>query len=431
MSITRQVRQTLAREIARFFLAHLRAELAKPDDLTRMITWEGVSFGALTADMIQELVTLFPGLDREGEPPYNLFRRWWHARRPPVPYPRTTFKLYNRTFLQRVIDLREGTRASRQTLRDNTFETLRQARTRGRTVSFDMISTGEAIMYELLRNIVQTSDILPEEACRQILFRQHTIINGAMYDFFNSELRETTARTENLLATILPGAVVEELKLTGRIEPRLVQSASVLFADVVGFTRQAAVLSPRDLLAELDTCFSHFDHIMGQHKMEKIKTIGDAYMCAGGVIETNRTHAVDAVLTALRIQEFMRKYRKSRQRKGQKSWKLRIGIHTGPLITGIVGQNRYSFDIWGDTVNVASRMEEASHPGRINITAETERLVRDFFQIRHRGRYHVKGKGETDMYFIMGLRPELSLKGHGKVPTKRFRQLYLRLRNGE
>ncbi|HQK36931.1 MAG TPA: adenylate/guanylate cyclase domain-containing protein, partial [Bacteroidales bacterium] len=158
-----------------------------------------------------------------------------------------------------------------------------------------------------------------------------------------------------------------------------------------------------------------------KYGIEKIKTIGDAYMCAGGIPEKNRTNPVDVVLAALEMQQYMR------EMKAQNAnfWELRIGIHTGPVIAGVIGQKKYSYDIWGDTVNVASRMESSGEAGKVNISGQTYELVRDFFICEYRGKMPVKYKGEIEMYFVKGIRPELSLNLKG-MPNQRF---FLMLQN--
>jgi class 3 adenylate cyclase len=181
-------------------------------------------------------------------------------------------------------------------------------------------------------------------------------------------------------------------------------SVTVLFTDFTGFTRVASHMSPAALLRELDFHFSAFDEIVERHGLEKLKTIGDAYMCAGGIPAVNATHPVDAVRAAWEIAAFVAGVRDEKLARGETPWELRIGVHTGPLMAGVIGHKKFAYDIWGDTVNVASRLETAGAPGRINISRATFLAVRDRFECEHRGRLAAKNRGEVDMYFVVGPR---------------------------
>ncbi len=202
---------------------------------------------------------------------------------------------------------------------------------------------------------------------------------------------------------------------------RKYQKVTVLFADIQGFTRIVEELNPEILIDELDQFFLHFDALVDKYDIEKIKTIGDAYMCAGGLPVKNSTNPVEVVLAAIEMQNFMDRMRQIKMLEHKEYWELRIGIHTGPVISGMVGRKKISFDIWGDTVNIASRMESSGIAGEINVSGTTWQLVNEFFVGEYRGKMPVKYKGETDMYFIKGIKPELSLDGEGKEPNELFR----------
>ncbi len=202
---------------------------------------------------------------------------------------------------------------------------------------------------------------------------------------------------------------------------RKYQKVTVLFADIQGFTRIVEQLNPEMLIDELDQFFLHFDEIVEKHSIEKIKTIGDAYMCAGGLPIKNSTNPIEVVLAAIEMQDYMNQMRKIKTLEHKEYWELRIGIHTGPVISGMVGRKKISFDIWGDTVNSASRMESSGIAGEINVSEATWQLVNEFFVGEYRGKMPVKYKGETDMFFIKGIVPELSLDGAGKQPNELFR----------
>lgn len=207
-------------------------------------------------------------------------------------------------------------------------------------------------------------------------------------------------KSDELLLNILPADVAEELKETGAAEAKYMESVTVLFTDFKGFTEYSEKLSAEKLVAEINACFSAFDIIMQKYNIEKIKTIGDAYMAAGGLPKANNTHAFDVINAAFEIQHFMAKHKAEKQAKGELFFDIRIGIHTGPVVAGIVGVKKYAYDIWGDTVNTASRMESNSEVGKINISKSTYDIVHEHYNCIHRGKISAKGKGEIDMYFV-------------------------------
>jgi adenylate cyclase len=207
-------------------------------------------------------------------------------------------------------------------------------------------------------------------------------------------------RSDKLLLNILPFETAEELKEKGSATPKQYDMVTVLFTDFKGFTTIAEKLTPEKLVEELNQCFLEFDMIIDKHNLEKIKTIGDSYMCAGGIPVVNLTNPVDAVRAGLAIQAYMDRLKAERLAKGLECWELRIGIHTGKIIAGVVGKNKFAYDIWGDAVNTASRMESSGTPGKVNISGDTYKLVKDLFTCVHRGKIQAKNKGEIDMYFV-------------------------------
>ena len=207
-------------------------------------------------------------------------------------------------------------------------------------------------------------------------------------------------RSDELLLNILPAEVAEELKNKGYADARLIDEVTVLFTDFKGFTAMSEKLSPKELVKDLHEYFSAFDHIMEKHGLEKIKTIGDAYMAAGGLPSENKTHANDAVKAALEMRDFVEEGKAKKIAAGLPYFEIRIGIHTGPVVAGIVGIKKFQYDIWGDTVNTASRMESSGEAGKVNISETTYQLVKDKFTCVYRGEIEAKGKGKVKMYFV-------------------------------
>ena len=207
-------------------------------------------------------------------------------------------------------------------------------------------------------------------------------------------------KSDNLLLNILPEETAEELKIKGSSKARSFDMVTVLFTDFKGFTRMAEILSPEELVSEIDHYFKAFDNIISGYNIEKIKTIGDAYMCAGGLPVPNKTNPVDVVNAALDIRDFMASLKESRMQKGLHYFEIRIGVHTGPVVAGIVGVKKFQYDIWGDTVNIASRMESSGDVNEVNISGTTYNLIKKKFECVHRGKVEAKNKGVVDMYFV-------------------------------
>jgi len=247
---------------------------------------------------------------------------------------------------------------------------------------------------------------------KEIVSRQKLIRNGFIGGFAvvllfagvflsqRNRISKEKKRSDELLLNILPAETAEELKATGTAKAKSFDIVSVLFTDFKNFTQASELLSPADLVAEINHCYSEFDKIITHHGIEKIKTIGDAYMCAGGLPATNTTNPVDVVKAGLEMVAFIEKNKQERISKGQPYFELRCGIHTGPVVAGIVGIKKFAYDIWGDTVNTASRMESSGEIGKVNISGATYELVKDHFDCTYRGKVKAKNKGEIDMYFV-------------------------------
>jgi class 3 adenylate cyclase len=212
----------------------------------------------------------------------------------------------------------------------------------------------------------------------------------------NREIEDEKTRSKNLLLNILPEATAEELLKDGKASTHRYESVTVLFTDFVGFTRLAEQMSAEALIRQIDHYFHAFDSIVKRHSIEKIKTIGDAYMAVGGLPQANSTHPTDVAAAALEMIRFVGEEKKTRAL----AFDIRIGIHSGPLVAGVVGQHKFQYDIWGDTVNVAARMEQNSEAGKINISEATYALIKDKFNCISRGMIEAKNKGMIGMYFL-------------------------------
>jgi len=218
----------------------------------------------------------------------------------------------------------------------------------------------------------------------------------------NKILDRQKEEIENLLLNILPAEVAKELQVNGSAMPRYYESVSVLFTDFKGFTMIADKLTPQELVEELNSCFMAFDEIIERNKLEKIKTIGDSYMCAGGIPTPDDKHVENIIKAGLEIRDFIKLYNGVRREAGLEPWELRIGVHVGPIVAGVVGKKKYAYDIWGSTVNIASRMESNGEPGQVNVSSATYELIKDKYSCTYRGKIYAKSIGEIDMYFVDG-----------------------------
>ena len=267
---------------------------------------------------------------------------------------------------------------------------------------------------------------LAQQAMAQLELRRQLLVRDALV----KEITEAKAAAEAawqrsgiLLRSILPEPIALEMETKGYVEPRYHRAVTILFADFKGFTRLTETLDPAALLSQLDSNFTRFDEIARANRLETLKIIGDAYVGAGGLLEGNRTHAVDACLVAIQVQKFVRDTNQQRQKFRLAPWELRIGVNTGPVVAGIVGKQRFSYEVWGNAVNVAQRLEEACVPGRVNISANTLDEVAPFFETEPRGSVDVKHLGAIDMYFLNHLKPEFSADEDGCVPNDNLWQL--------
>ncbi len=235
-------------------------------------------------------------------------------------------------------------------------------------------------------------------------------------------IQEERKKTDELLESILPHHVASQLKTIGYARPRNYKRATIMFTDFKGFTKSCEHLNPDQIVKYLDKFFTVFDDIVVEHFIEKIKTIGDAYMCVGGIPLRNRSNPYDVVLAGLKIQDFMNNLDHYDPEKELPRWRIRMGIHTGPLVAGVVGKIKFAYDVWGDSVNIASRMESADEVGRVNISGATYEYIKDHFECEYRGEIEMKNRGKMAMYFVNRIKPEFSADEKGVLPNDEFKK---------
>lgn len=237
----------------------------------------------------------------------------------------------------------------------------------------------------------------------------------------NDKLLSKNEKQNALLEKLSPEILKEKGRLASEQRSLKFKMATVLFADVHGFSRVLGDEDSSDVMDELDDILYNFDSIAGKYQIEKIKTIGDTYMCAGGIPVKNITNPVDVVMAAMEMRNYLKKYEEKKRSSGKKVWDLKIGIHTGPVTASISGKRKISYDIKGDTVNTASRVEAVSDSSKILISVMTYELVKEFFQCEYYGKLPVKYKGDLDVYEVIGLKAIFSDNGAGDVPNEAFR----------
>jgi adenylate cyclase len=244
-------------------------------------------------------------------------------------------------------------------------------------------------------------DLLNEQKANQRLLILTLVVILGMTGLYYWNINKEKRKSDDLLLNILPSKTAEELKKNGMVKAKKFESVTVMFTDFQAFTRYSQKLSPEVLVKTVDYYFSKFDDIIEEHSLEKIKTIGDAYMCAGGLNSESPDHHLKIVKAAFKISEFVKESKHSEL--GELAhFDIRIGINTGPVVAGVVGKKKFAYDIWGDSVNVASRMESNSEAGRINISENTYQLIKNKFNCEYRGEIEVKNKGLMKMYFVEG-----------------------------
>ncbi len=262
------------------------------------------------------------------------------------------------------------------------------------------------------QEIKKEKDLIEQE-------KQALELQKAQLELDKTKLEEEKKKVETILLNILPQSVISQLKMSGSTQPRLYKTATVMFTDFKGFTKSCENLTPEELVSALHTFFANFDEITFSHFIEKIKTIGDAYMCVGGLPIRNKSNPFDVVLAGLEIQHFMNGL-KEKNDYNLPNWQLRCGIHTGPVVAGVVGKRKFAYDVWGDTVNIAARMEQNGAVGNVNVSESTYEAIKDYFECEHRGKIEAKNKGKIDMYFVHRLKEEYAQDEARIIPNQKL-----------
>ncbi len=404
----KQNRIFLANILAKFFYYHLEQELTKKEELLNFITLEGIPFREFTQQMILDLEREFPESIEGKNYTFNLFREW-HSRRLDEgvqSYENTTFKLYNQVYFSRLIDIRDGSQSARKEFDYRIERILGVGKAYGKDFTFGLFFRTENSMKECVRELLSDVHSDSIKDLWPIYYQQSEYYTEKGFHFFDTVLKNALKRSDDLLLNILPAQVAEELKQKGKAEPVYIPNASILFTDFTGFTRVAENLSPKQLIEELDYCFTKFDSVIDLYQIEKIKTIGDAYLCVGGIESRESNFALNICLAALCFLQIMKDRQKEKEESSENYWKIRIGVHIGPIVAGVIGEKKFAYDVWGDSVNTASRLESMSEPNRINVSKEIYELTKEYFEYEYRGKLSPKNKSEIDMYFLNSIKDE-------------------------
>jgi len=236
-------------------------------------------------------------------------------------------------------------------------------------------------------------------------------------------IEEQKKKSDELLLNILPFETAEQLKKKGFAKSKQYKLVTILFTDFKDFSKLTGVIDSQELVKELNFYIQNFDEMIEDHYIEKIKTIGDAYMCAGGLPLRNKSNPINVTLAGLQIQKFMKKQAQKKKSQNEKPWELRLGIHTGEVIAGVIGKKKFAYDIWGDAVNKASRMEQSGEVGKVNMSGATYEYIKDYFDCTYRGKVEVKNNVELEMYFVNRLKAEYSEDQEGTVPNANFHKI--------
>jgi class 3 adenylate cyclase len=389
-----ELRTAVGRLFARHFLVHLHAELLKSDEILNQ-DYADIPAREVTETLLARVRHEFSISDNEPLPEQNLFKVWSELERK-YKYEELAFIGYSHIYFHRLLDIRDGTPESLEMLLVAMRAVFDKFDYQGQRIPISVFLHLENLMREFMRQIVNES--LPQfrPAGENLVVLQSRAYQRDMYEYFEGVLDATLTENIRLLHGILPEEVATELKRNGHVVPNYIPDAAVIFTDFEHFSATAERLSPAEIVQRLDAYFSEFDAIMTAHGLEKIKTIGDSYMAVAGVPHPHAEPvraACDAALEILAASERI---------SGAEGWKIRIGIHVGPLVAGVIGKQKFSYDVWGSTVNFASRMESSGAPGRINVSADFYARAPKQYRWEARGMHPVKGLDAAEMYFLVG-----------------------------
>jgi class 3 adenylate cyclase len=390
------LRAALSAEIARYFRAHLDEELAKPPEILDKEHFDGRSARDIAQDVRARVVARFPRAATAAAPGWNLYRRW-AERDGQVSYDRFSFEAYHLIFLARLEDLAEGSDESRSRFLDTTWRVFSRYDHRAKGFSVAFFLDSENNMREFLRRIAVEAGDLDADAAAELLVEQSRAFQMTVHRFFDTVLQRSLAENAMLLDNVLPRAIQDELKRQGRVDPVLHPRVAVLFSDFAGFTDRAARVPARELVADLNALFGAFDETVTRHGCDRIKTVGDAYVAVCGMPAAVEDPATPLLRAAFDLLEDVRRHNGTRP----DPWRARIGLHLGPVIGAVVGVKRYIYDVFGDTVNIAARMEQMSEPMRVHVTDAIASTAGPAFRFESRDGLEVKGKGRLRSYWAL------------------------------
>jgi class 3 adenylate cyclase len=390
-----ELRTAVGRLFARHFLVHLHAELLKSDEILQQ-DYADIPSRSLTEALLARVRHEFSISENESLPEQNLFKVWVELEGK-YKYEELAFVGYSHIYFHRLLDIRDGTSESLEKLLVALRAVFDKFDYKSRSLPISIFLHLENLMRELMRQIVIES--LPQfrPDGEMLVVLQSRTYQRDMYEYFEGVLDATLTENIRLLHGILPEEVANELKRNGHVAPNYIPDAAVIFTDFEHFSASAEHLSPAEIVERLDTYFSEFDAIMTTHGLEKIKTIGDSYMAVAGVPRPHPEPVRATCEAALGILSAAGRI------SGPDGWKIRIGMHVGPLVAGVIGKQKFSYDVWGSTVNFASRMESSGAPGRINVSAPFYARAPKHYRWEARGEQPVKGLGKAEMYFLLGM----------------------------
>ncbi|PJZ69093.1 adenylate cyclase [Leptospira perolatii] len=427
------VRNQVSLEIARYFLLHIKAELKKGENPINQSRIDERTSIEINKEILDRLYSEFSDLESGPIPTFNFIEEWAKRNGFIFKYDEYSFDTYNRIFIERLLSFKNNSAENLRKFREISQKVFSQVDYSQSGFSISFFIRVENNMRELLREIARGIPNIDYELAWRLLFEQSKEYQEVVNEIFEKRLQDALDQSDKLLHNILPAKIASELKRTEKVDPVFVNSATVLFTDFAGFTKLSEKMTPRNLIENLDECFSIFDKIIEKHNLEKIKTIGDSYMCVGGLPEPNRTHPIDATLAALEMVEAISTLKNKKKEKGEPYWDIRVGLHTGPLVAGVIAKKKFSYDVWGDTVNTASRMESSGAPGKVNVSYATYEKIKPYFECIDRGGVETKSKGKINMFFVEGLHSKYILDARIELPepNQEFKNLYDKIAKDE